>query len=477
MLSKIKGLLLILLYTLIACGCVWLCHYTSSTPLPSTSEVPHLIATSQLVESHQNSLSSIHKALPPTRPFHRLAALTTTFIGAPLSGEYSLRSYRLLPTFLTAVLLALIPALGLKRRGGFFETNDAPFWVMAFLIASPAVLCFCCRFTPLAFQASTFFLLLVSTRAYVQWPNYLSAMLIGFLAALAVLAEPDFLWAVLLLIPVIGIGLGWRRLALFWHTGHFLTLVATLLFILGVGHFRITDLTLALVNAFQLSEPILYALKWRLIWLCSGGFALLAWLGMLIWRKYNSDHRWERILLILFPIYLLASLFFKDGGGFAIPTICLSALLLAFLLSLVPNFWWKLSLGSITFAVLILCNIHLTSISFDLSGTDRKRQIKALKDLRSALTVTQETSVPFDIAINNPELNAAMHWHLRHYPLSASAQHTKQMLLLSDRSYLDTKTTLKLTQNSVAMQTFHLSANQLLYLFEISRKASTKGNE
>lgn len=354
----VKRSLQILLYLLIVCGGIWGTCTTSSRVSPTPSEVPHLLTVAHLTKREPVVHTSQVERMT-AQPFHHLAAIVTTFLGTPQEHRFSLHTYRLFPTILFVLTLLLIPALGLRRRGGIFETDDAPFWAALFLFLSPMMFHFGGTFTPLSFHVCLFFLLLFSTRTYVQWPNYPSAIFIGILIAMAGLMEPHLLSAIPFLIPIICIGIGWRTLTLYWHNGHLLTLFATALGCIGIGWALWGFQMPVHPMTWQTPSAFLSALQWRITWLCAGGFSLLAWGILLIWNGFHPERRWERIFLILFPILFILSFFFEDGGGFAVPLLCLSVLLIVFLLSTLRHASLRYGLGFLTLLTLCFINFKL----------------------------------------------------------------------------------------------------------------------
>lgn len=410
MLRCLKTLGLIGCYMLIvAIGIYGCCHFFT-TATPSTTELRHLLTTASLVDAPHLTLTAPEQLLD-VRPFHRLAAAIIQFIGTPFEHGYSLHTYRSVAILITTLFLAAIPALGLKRRGGLFATADAPFWALAFCFVTPAFFLFSCAFTSLSFQGLLFLAMLISARAYVQWPSYLSAGTIGFLAALAILIEPDFIWVLLCLIPVFAIGVGWRRILLYWHTSHILTLSASLFVPLLIGYCSHINLTPTLPFTFSDNTSIAEAIRWRVILLCSGGFSLLAWLGLSTWCAFHPTQRWERILCILFPLFFLFSFAFERGGVFVVPIVCLSPLLLGLLLATIQSNICKVVFGGVTLATLLFAALFIRTPYQPEAQPSLTKE--AFRTIHTTLKQSPKRHPVITLYSDNQMLNRAFQWYFR----------------------------------------------------------------
>ncbi len=277
-------------------------------------------------------------------PFHVFAGYCAAFVGEREEG-HSLRCYRLFPTLCALLVVGLIPLLGLRRRGGLFDAADGPLWTMGFVALSPVLIWQALSFNVFSFSVLLFLGLLLTARAYAQWPGFLSAIGIGALMALLVSVQSDGVWLVLVLVPSVIVGVGWTRLCLYWQTWHVLTtvLVGGALTALSVllGFWQMP--ALPTLPPVQLS---LLGLLWQRIgWLCMGGLGLLAWCTLAVYGGFRPERRWTRFFVVLFPACFMGSLFFVRGGIFAVALALLTPILVGMALSLVKNPWCRAPLG------------------------------------------------------------------------------------------------------------------------------------
>ena len=395
---------------MISVGC-WFTFRFSSNPLPTRHELPHLFATALNAEA-LTPPPLPEGMIAATTPFHQIAAVFVQFFGLRHGQEYSLRTYRLFPMTLVVLLLCLIPALGLKRRGGLFGTEDGPFWVALFTFVAPAFFDFGREFLPFTFQLLLFLLLLIAARAYVQWPGYASAASLGALIGLTLLADGAALWFLIILIPAICVAVGWRRIRLYWHTGHVLTLLAFIPLLVGIGillDFNAPLLYPAFVPYWETLKQ--HAIR-RLLWFGLGGFGVLAWIMVTIRVFCRPDKRWEKVIAILFPICGVATFAFPEGSIFTTSWVLQSALLISFLLS---DLRWKsvrLLLGSATILVLGFSMVQLTT-SRHAQHTAIANQYATVQTLTELLRNVEPTRPRVTIFSNAPFAVTTLSWMLR----------------------------------------------------------------
>lgn len=423
--SKLKSFLLIALYALLlSVGC-WFSFRVITNPLPNGHEAPHLFTTARSAES-----LTPPAVLPPERvasstPFHRLAAVFVQFFGVQHGTEYSLRTYRLFPMVLAVLLLSLIPALGLKRRGGLLGTEDSPFWVALFIAVAPAFFDFGRDFIPLTFQLLLFLLLLISARAYVQWPGYASAAILGALMALTILADTAALWLLVILIPTVCIGVGWRRLCLYWHTGHVLTLVGVIPLFVALGVFFDWNAPLVYPSLTAFWPHLKNHALHHILWYGLGGFGLLAWLIVILRLFRKHDKRWEKVIAILFPLCGITAFAFPEGSIFTASWIIQSALLISFLLSEFRWLWVRLLLGCSTVTVLGFGMFQLTARHQQYDAVaNTSHTLQTLADL---LRKTGKTPPRVTLFSNDPVASASLMWLLR----------STQLLPISEMQHAD----------------------------------------
>lgn len=318
-----------------------------NAPLPLPEEAPALLGAAAIAEG-LNTNEWPEGVTERPSPFLLSSALFARFLHEGTDSPPTARCYRTFGLTLSVLFLAVIPVLGLRRRGGVFETADGPLWAMAFAAVSPALVWSGIVFTPFAGQTFAFLALLVAARAYAQWPTYVAAILFGTIVAFGLAVDPNVLWVLLALVPAMAIGVGWTRLCLYWRTAHIVAMVAALALVWGaLAWMGWGGGSLELPAFNTATEDWLRESSWRLVWLCAGGLAVLAWLGITIWGGWRNDRRWARLMAAAFPFCLIGSLFFDKGGALAVPLTCLTPLMGGVALSTIPKPWIRGVLGGL----------------------------------------------------------------------------------------------------------------------------------
>ncbi len=349
-------------------------------PLPLSEETADTFVSARCVETFSTEAWT-GLATPEPSLFHWVAARCATFVSSKQQG-LSVRSYRLFPAIASVLFLALIPLLGLRRRGGLFETSDGPLWAMAFAALSPVLMNGATPFGPFSVLLLSFLLLLLLARAYAQWPSFVSAIFIGLLFAVALAIDVDMLWVLVVLIPTVIVGVGWTRLCLYWRTWHCVAMVGALGTVVGW-----------LIYKGQLGCPSLPSLPvhdfgWRTLWVCSGGLGVVAWIVLAILSGYRAERRWMRVLVMVFPACFVGSLFFPHGGIFAVPLACLTPLMMGVAVSGLTSPWKRGLMGGLLVAVLLCSTIAVQQLVNTAYGTRREQRI-AVRQLRAMLQTTQ----------------------------------------------------------------------------------------
>jgi hypothetical protein len=430
MFSKLKLGIQILLYALIVgIGCR--VFYTPlRTPLPLPQEAPHLLTTAADAE-HLNLAT-----LPPgcsaiKLPFHKCASSFVQFISEAHSSGYRIRTYRIFPVTLSIFFLLLIPALGLRRRGGCFETEDTAFWIAAFVITTPPFLCYGSLFLPLSFQALLFLSLLIAFRSYVQWPGYLSALFISLFISISISIDAEVAWVILLMIPAIAIGVGWRRIRLYWHNGHFIIFSLLLITLLLIGYYFNLIPPLPFPTLYPIVHHFLPELTWRFIWLTAGGFGFVAWVGLLFWIIYHPDRRWAKVFVTMFPLFFIASFGFTQGGAITVATISLSLLLLGMALSIIPSWRLRLLIGGSAILALAFSMPHFVRNHFTPYQTKHEQHLIAKTLLESCRTEAHWRKIT--LSIQDPRLCARLAWPIRRCQILPESRYNEAEVHITDQ--------------------------------------------
>lgn len=399
-----------------------------NAPLPLPEEAPALLGAAAIAEG-LNTNEWPEGVVERSSPFLLSSALFARFLHEDSDSPPPARCYRIFSLTLSVLFLAAIPALGLRRRGGVFETADGPLWAMAFAAVSPALVWSGIIFTPFAGQTFAFLALLVAARAYAQWPTYVAAILFGTIVAIGIAVDPNVLWVLLALVPAMAIGVGWTRLCLYWRTAHIVAMVAALALVWGaLAWMGWCGGSLELPAFNTATEDWLRESSWRLVWLCAGGLAVLAWLGITIWGGWRNDRRWARLMAAAFPLCLIGSLFFDKGGALAVPLACLTPLMGGVALSTIPKPWIRGVLGGLVLIFLTFW-LYWTAGEAWENIPDRDTQKATIACLAKAHTAPATHNPRIRILSDtpdawDPEACATLLWPLRAVATSVVCDYT-----------------------------------------------------
>lgn len=399
-----------------------------NAPLPLPEEAPALLGAAAIAEG-LNTNEWPEGVVERPSPFLLSSALFARFLHEDSDSPPPARCYRIFGLTLSVLFLAAIPALGLRRRGGVFETADSPLWAMAFAAVSPALVWSGIIFTPFAGQTFAFLALLVAARAYAQWPTYVAAILFGTIVAIGIAVDPNVLWVLLALVPAMAIGVGWTRLCLYWRTAHIVAMVAALALVWGaLAWMGWCGGSLELPAFNTATEDWLRESSWRLVWLCAGGLAVLAWLGITIWGGWRNDRRWARLMAAAFPLCLIGSLFFDKGGALAVPLACLTPLMGGVALSTIPKPWIRGVLGGLVLIFLTFW-LYWTAGEAWENIPDRDTQKTTIACLAKAHTAPATHNPRIRILSDtpdawDPEACATLLWPLRAVATSVVCDYT-----------------------------------------------------
>ncbi|MEG1788516.1 MAG: hypothetical protein RR268_04780 [Kiritimatiellia bacterium] len=393
-----------ILVALVVMG-LWVRCYRIAAPIASTEEVGHLFAVAQRIETPCIS------TIPPevkrsVTPFHVFAAKCVEFMSEETNFVH-VRYYRLVPLALTLLFLPLWLGLGLRRRGGLYETADGLFWTVAFAAAMPFQVLSAGTFTPSSLLTLAFLAFLVAIRAYAQWPGYASAIAVGAFCAFAISLDPSVVWVIVAFLPAVFIGVGWRWLCLYWRTLHVLLGITV-----GVGLWTIMD-HFGWIMPFRL--PVIPShfsaeLLYRILCLGGGGLGFIAWLGVTIWAFIRSDRRFARVISIAFLMCFWGSLFFAKGGPFAEPLAGLSLLLMGLALSAIPAVRIRWILGNATLAFLCIQLFYtLTARNEPFRAVQEAARTSALQTLNAPRC----NALRLRILSHDPKTVACLLWTLR----------------------------------------------------------------
>lgn len=380
--------------------------------LPVAQESTHLLRSA--VETECISLSQWPEGVVAKRsPFHQAAGICARFFGEG-KAQLPIRCYRVFPSILSILFLLALPALGLRRRGGVFESADGPLWALAFAIASPTLVWNCVLFTPFSFQLFCFLAFLLAARSYAQWPGFASAIAAGAALAVFIALDANAVWAVAILIPTVAIGVGWRRLRLYWRTTHVLAAFA------AAGVLAMTFVFLDVTSAPTLPKLPPFSTEWALealqgtLWFTAGGLGILAWVVLAILGGFRPDRRWIRLLTFLFPYCVFADCFFGEENVFLVMVTALTPIMIGMMLSEVPIAWLRGIQGVIlwcglagwTFLVYTNTEKHL------LTRDEARETITALVAAQDAPRVN---TCRMRICTPKTETIAQVLWPVRHF--------------------------------------------------------------
>ncbi len=272
------------------------------------------------------------------------------------------RYYRLVPLIAATLTILLFLGLGLRHRNGLFETEDALYWSIAFVALAPPAITASTTFTPTAWGGFIFVVLLITMRAYAQWPNWIAAAFFGFFSTALVAIDAHAIWGIGILLISIVIGVGWRRLCLYWRTWHVaMALLAAVLLGGLLWHFQLLDIP----ARPQFPSDFLHELLQRLKTYCLYGVGLIFWGWVTTWAFLRSDRRFARVLSLLFLLSFWASFFFIDGGIFAIPLMLLVPILGALTLSTISAMHLRWIFGNLILAL----EVTLTTLTLRAQHT------------------------------------------------------------------------------------------------------------
>lgn len=396
---------------LLAVG-TWVRCLRLNDPMPLTREAPQALTAAARAEV-LSTAGWPEGTVARESPFHAAAALCARFVGEGDPKHPGLRNYRAFPLAVGALFLPLVLGLGLRRRGGVFGTADGPLWTVALAALAPALVWNGWVFGPFTLLAALFLAALTAARSYAQWPGYVSSTTMGALWAVAVAVEPDALWVLLAAVPAVAVGVGWTRLCLYWRTLHVALALAV-----GVGLwslFRQLGLTGAptLPVLPETAGDWLMGPLWRLQWLCAWGLGAAACVGLAVWGLCRPDRRWARTLAALFLFAFAGSLFFREGGVFAVPLAALTPVMAGVAISAVARPWVRWALGN--GAVMALC-AALTAVALaDAEArTPRAEQKTTFATLAAATDAPRAHPGRVRVQGATPEVCAALLWPLRH---------------------------------------------------------------
>ncbi len=383
-----------------------------NVPMPSALEAPHLLSAAALAEAPHEGEAQWQEGICARKTvFHVLAGGCARFL-SERSSPLPIRYYRLTPIACAVIGLALLPLLGLRRRGGLFEYADGTLWAIAFLTLCLGALCRVAMFEPFALLGLLFILLLTAMGAYARWPGYVSASVAGGVCAVAMGVSPVTLWVVALLIPAVLIGVGWTRIRLYWHSLHVLLAVSVAIGGCSLfGHLGwmtpppLPALPDALARAgFSLLREVML----------SGcfGLSLLAWFFLLFGGVKRREHRWLRVLVVLFPVLLVGGIFFPGEASFTAPLAVVSALLMAMALLVIRRAWVRGVVGGVAIAILIAGAFGVWEVEHQAFPTAREDR-RSVSVLRLAATVPRKPFFRVRVLTDSPEVCAQMLWTLR----------------------------------------------------------------
>ena len=409
--GSVKWLLQGFIFTALMAVGVWVRCLRLNDPMPLAAEAPQVLAAAARAET-LGTAGWPTETVARESPFHVAAALCARFIEEG-QGRPSLRNYRALPLAMGVLLLPLVLGLGLRRRGGVFDTADGPLWTMALAALTPALVWNGWVFGPFTVLAALFLAMLTAARSYAQWPGYVPSATMGALWAVMVAVEPDALWLLLAVVPAVAVGVGWTRLCLYWQTLHMALAVAVGVGLWSLlGHFGLTGIpTLPVLP--ETATDWLRGPLWRLQWLCAWGLGAVACVGLAVWGLCRPDRRWARMLAALFLFAFAGSFFFREGGVFAVPLAVLTPLSAGVAISAVARPWVRWALGN--GMLMVLCAaLTAVALSDTRERTARVGQKTTFATLASAADAPR--THPHRIRVQGaatPGICAALLWPLR----------------------------------------------------------------
>lgn len=344
----LQALLLMLILTV---G-IWVRAFRLNAEPPTPAESDHI----RLIAECSETGTAIVSGTGGKTFFHTLSGGCVRFMGG---GRWSLpvSYYRLVPLAASVLTLSLVLGLGLRRRGGLFESPDAVLWGTALIAVSPGMVSAAWSVGPASTQMLCFAGLLLTMRSYAQWPGMTAAALFGVLAALSAAVGSEGLWTLTVLLPAVVMGVGWRRICLYWRTWHIvLTLccgVAFLAFLCRMGVATLPPLP-------EVPTAFLRELADRVVNDCLCGLALIAWGWVAVWAFLGAERRFARVIALLFLFSFWASFCFEGGGPFVPHLAVLSPLILAIALSTLSSPTARWAVGHLVLALvcaMLLCAV------------------------------------------------------------------------------------------------------------------------
>lgn len=379
--------------------------------LPLPEESTHLLRAA--VETEYISLAQWPEGVvADPSPFHQAAGLCARFFGEG-KQQLPIRCYRVFPSVLSILFLLALPALGLRRRGGVFDSADGPLWALAFAIASPTWVWNGVLFTPFSFQLFCFLAFLLAARSYAQWPGFASAIAAGAALAVSIALDPDTVWAIGVLIPAVAVGVGWRRLRLYWRTTHILAAFAV------SGALAMVFVFLDVARAPALPVLPTPSAEWametlqRLLWFSAGGLGVLAWISLAILGGFRPDRRWIRLLTILFPCCVVLACFFTDGVIFPVMLTVLTPIMIGVMLSEVPIAWLRGVQGIILWSGLVGWT-YLVYTDMEKELLTREEARDTITALAAAQELPRVNACRMRICSPERETAARFIWPVRH---------------------------------------------------------------
>ncbi len=378
--------------------------------MPTLPEVSDLWAATCTIET-TNQVNNATALTTTTTPFHILSGHCAAFFDEANSA-YSLRCYRVVPFVCSLLILGLIPLLGLTRRGGLFDTADGPLWTMAFVAFSPVLIAHTFTFNVLPLTVILFLGLLLTARAYAQWPGYLPATFIGVFCAALLSIDSNTLWLIAALIPAVIVGVGWTRLCLYWQTLHAVTAVVVCGALVALAAFFGFQTPPNLPTLSPLEHSILLPTLRCVGVLCTGGLGIIAWCGLAIGGGFKPEQRWARVFIILFPTCFMGALFFDKGGIFVLPLVLLTPIMAGMALVHIKDCRCRTLLGGLLVLSLFAGSLRMLNTATDTART-REQEKLTLARLRNALTAPHLRPYRVRIISSHPEECAELLWVLR----------------------------------------------------------------
>ena len=425
---------------LVAVG-AWLRCLCLGDVMPLASEAPTLLAASVAVES-VDYVGLPYGCVSAPSLFTRLGGACAAFFGGTANGFMTLRSYRALPMVLAVLVLALIPALGLRRRGGLFDTADGPLWAVAFAACSPALIAGAWQFDPYSLLTFLSLLFWIAARSYAQWPGYISALTVGFVSSLSLVLEANALWVILFLLPALPVGVGWRRLCLYWRTLHvaLALAVAAAVWSFAREFFPLEGLSLPDVHAVMGEGG--RVLGMRLLGACCGGLGLIAWAVLSAIGFSRSDRRWARVFAVVYPSFFVGAAVFPRGGVFLAPLALLSAVMCGMAVSCIPRDGRRWAIGNLVLMAQCAVMVFLGHTML-ASRVPRAEQKLARATLQQAFRRLPSGFGPHGVLVvtDSPENCARLVWPVRHlflcWQVVAPEAAVGAQLTVVEESFLD----------------------------------------